>query len=105
MPNAKAQNGRTPLHLAVEQGQEDLVALLLNNKADPNALDSEGRTPLDLTKPQAAHDLWDSAAGFRSRFRPSNASGSSNVPPCRKSRNCSGSGVRWTRSRAWIRSN
>jgi Ankyrin repeats (many copies)/Ankyrin repeat len=38
----------TPLHLAVDSGHEDIVELLLANKADINAKNKLGETPLDL---------------------------------------------------------
>lgn len=38
------EDGLTPLHMAVIQGNLNLVNLLLANKADVNALDSEGHS-------------------------------------------------------------
>lgn len=38
------EDGFTPLHLAVIQGNMALVNLLLANKADVNALDNEGHS-------------------------------------------------------------
>jgi hypothetical protein len=42
--------GRTPLMLAVEQGQLDRVRVLLGRGADPNAADQNGVTPLKLAQ-------------------------------------------------------
>lgn len=45
--NAKDEEGRTPLHWAVDRSHEDLVTVLLDSlKADPNARDNDGATPL-----------------------------------------------------------
>lgn len=41
---AADEDGFTPLHLAVIQGNMSLVNLLLANKADVNALDNEGHS-------------------------------------------------------------
>lgn len=38
--------GDTPLHVAVWNARVDVVAFLLERKADPNAKDADGRTPL-----------------------------------------------------------
>lgn len=38
------EDGLTPLHMAVIQGNLNLVNLLLANKADVNVLDSEGHS-------------------------------------------------------------
>ncbi|HBS06603.1 MAG TPA: hypothetical protein DEA96_16660 [Leptospiraceae bacterium] len=51
-PDAEIKDamGRTPLHLCVELGREDLVDALLNLGADPNSRDRDGVTPLNLCK-------------------------------------------------------
>ncbi|KAK5868626.1 hypothetical protein PBY51_009623 [Eleginops maclovinus] len=47
--NAGGENGWTPLHLACHQGGPEVVAKLLEVKADPNVSeDSEGWTPLHV---------------------------------------------------------
>ncbi|XP_033488069.1 ankyrin repeat and protein kinase domain-containing protein 1 [Epinephelus lanceolatus] len=47
--NAGGKNGWTPLHLACHQGEPEVVAKLLEAKADPNVSeDSEGWTPLHV---------------------------------------------------------
>lgn len=38
------EDGFTPLHLAVIQGNMSLVSLLLANKGDVNSLDNEGHS-------------------------------------------------------------
>jgi len=40
------ENGTSPLHLAAELGNEDIVSLLLENGACVDAQDNEGETPL-----------------------------------------------------------
>lgn len=42
------KNGNTALHLAVEDGHEDAVRLLLSSKANRNIPNSEGKVPLSL---------------------------------------------------------
>lgn len=45
--NSKDKDGKTPLHNAVLEGDEDLVSHLCNQKGiDPNILDDEGNSPL-----------------------------------------------------------
>ena len=47
---------QTPLHVAAEEGEEEVVELLLDNKADAGLVDYEGHTALDL----AAKEEWES---------------------------------------------
>jgi ankyrin repeat protein len=44
--SSKANDGRTPLHMAAEAGHKNVAELLLANKAKVNAKDSGGFTPL-----------------------------------------------------------
>jgi ankyrin repeat protein len=46
--NARLADGRTALHVAVNQ--PEMVKLLLDHGADPNLQDNSGRTPLDIAK-------------------------------------------------------
>ena len=46
--NARDHRKRTPLHVAAEGGDEELIALLLDSKADPSVADLDGNIPLDL---------------------------------------------------------
>ena len=46
--NARNHRKRTPLHVAAEEGQEELITFLLSNKADANITDPDGYTPVDL---------------------------------------------------------
>jgi len=43
---------KTALHIACEQGQEDIAKLLVASRADLQALDSGGRTPCELAREQ-----------------------------------------------------
>jgi ankyrin repeat protein/tetratricopeptide (TPR) repeat protein len=54
--NAGAPDGSTALHIAVKKGSKEIIALLLEHKADVNARDNQGLTPLDYAegKHQAA---------------------------------------------------
>ena len=40
----------TPLHLAIQHNNEEMVDVLLKNGADVNAKDKQGKTPLDIAK-------------------------------------------------------
>jgi ankyrin repeat protein len=44
--NMKSEKGETPLHLAVQNGSQEIVDFLLSQGVDINAKDSEGNTPL-----------------------------------------------------------
>ena len=46
--NARDHRKRTPLHVAAEKGEEELITFLLDKKADSNIADLDGNTPLDL---------------------------------------------------------
>lgn len=46
--SSKEEHGYTPLHLAVQEGQKDVAAYLLANKADINARENRNETPLHI---------------------------------------------------------
>lgn len=46
--SSKDKNGKTPLHLAVEEDHKDVAEFLINHGADVNARDESGSAPLDL---------------------------------------------------------
>lgn len=48
LTNRHAENQRTPLHYAAWGGHTNVVAWLLEQKADIDALDDEGQAPLDF---------------------------------------------------------
>lgn len=52
--NAHDYHRKTPLHIAAEECEENLLSLLLENKADTGLTDVDGNTPLDI----AAKKQW-----------------------------------------------
>jgi len=70
-PNQKDDEGRTPLHYAVEY--VDIAELLIRHGADPNARDKIGRTPLHYVKrPEVAELLIKAGADINARDRDGN---------------------------------
>jgi ankyrin repeat protein len=55
--DARDEAGRTPLMLAVTQGQIEVVRLLLARGADPNAADNAGHTPLQQARQQNSREI------------------------------------------------
>ncbi|WP_419906203.1 ankyrin repeat domain-containing protein [Hoeflea sp.] len=49
-PNARDEEGRTPLHWAAAFGTAETVTALLDAGADPNARDEDDETPFDFAK-------------------------------------------------------
>jgi uncharacterized protein len=47
-PNAREQDGYTPLHAATQNGHEDMIRILLYGGADLTLRGKDGKTPLDL---------------------------------------------------------
>ena len=70
-PNARAENGDTPLHKAARKGRTEAIAALLNAGADHNARDEDGRTPLHIAalfgRTQAIAALLDAGADHNAR--------------------------------------
>ena len=58
--NARDHRKRTPLHVAAEVGDEELIAFLLDKNADSNVADLDGNTPLDI----AAKEQYESVFNF-----------------------------------------
>ncbi|UYV81345.1 hypothetical protein LAZ67_20000861 [Cordylochernes scorpioides] len=52
--NSRNKFSKTPLHLASYKGNDKIVALLLQNKADPKIMDNKGLTPLHYAA-EASH--------------------------------------------------
>jgi uncharacterized protein len=50
-PNGRGEGGFTPLHSAAQNGDVELVRLLLEHGADASATASDSRTPADLAPP------------------------------------------------------
>lgn len=46
--NLKDSDGKTPLHLAVENSYEKIVVRLIANGADINIADASGSKPIDI---------------------------------------------------------
>jgi cytohesin len=59
-PNAKDEDGRTPLHYAAEKGHAEIVKVLLKRGADPRIADNRGRIPLDYANDSAIRSLLES---------------------------------------------
>ena len=55
--NIKDHEGRTPLHLAIQYSQTDMILALINKGADVNAPDNKGRTPLHYNRSNRAISL------------------------------------------------
>lgn len=56
---AQNSDGMTPLHLAVQQGNIDILERLIDRKADVNAQNKDGMTPLHLAVQQDSADILD----------------------------------------------
>ena len=65
-PNGRDVRGRTPLHIATEEGWPDIARLLLDAGADPSIRDNEGRTPAAAARrpPAAGMRAINPAAGY-----------------------------------------
>ena len=55
--NIQDQSGYTPLHLSIEEGNENLCSLLLKHNADVNIQDKSGYTPLHLSIKEGNENL------------------------------------------------
>ncbi|MGD0663330.1 MAG: ankyrin repeat domain-containing protein [Syntrophorhabdales bacterium] len=55
--HSRDSNGRTPLHLAAQEGNKGIAELLLTSKADINAKDNNGWTPLQMATTYARKDV------------------------------------------------
>jgi len=59
-PNAKDNDGWTPLHWAAQDGHVEIVKILLERGADPRIADNRGHIPLDYAKDSAIRSLLES---------------------------------------------
>ncbi|KAF3181117.1 hypothetical protein TWF788_006618 [Orbilia oligospora] len=55
--NVRNLAGATPLSIVVENGEQEIVSLLLKGGADPNIQDNEGHTPLSLAMDFSHQDI------------------------------------------------
>jgi ankyrin repeat protein len=56
--NARDNNGVTPLHIAAENGNCDLVSILIANGADVNVKDKAGESPLARARKSSPDPDW-----------------------------------------------
>ena len=70
-PNTRTEDGRTPLHLAVENITSAAIVVLLDAGADPETQSDDGRTPLHLAAneggPENVDALLDAGANIEAR--------------------------------------
>ena len=62
--NARDHRMRTPLHVAVEEGEKELIKYLLDKKADSNITDLDGNTPLDLAAKKKQERMEEQESAF-----------------------------------------
>jgi ankyrin repeat protein len=54
-PNIREQGGYTPLHAAAQNGDEEMIRILIYGGADLTIKSDDGKTPLDLAM-DAGHE-------------------------------------------------
>ena len=67
--DARARDGRTPLHVAAARRSEDTVGVLLDAGADGTARTASGETPLDKAHKPVSNAAIDYAETDQARFR------------------------------------
>ncbi len=55
--NLQGPDGCTPLHMAAEAGDPEMIAILLDHQADPHIQTTSGRTAIDIVQAVAANSL------------------------------------------------
>ncbi len=57
-PNLRCANGKTPLLLAIDKGNVEMVKLMLSKGADPSLDGPDGRKPLHLALMQGYDEIF-----------------------------------------------
>ncbi len=76
--NMKSEKGQTPLHFAVQNGNQEIVEFLISQGADINVRDGEGNTPLIMA---IALEKTDTAAFLLSNGADVKIKNAQNEPP------------------------
>jgi ankyrin repeat protein len=56
-PNPENESNQTPFHEALEGGHDEIIQILVENKADVNIRDKDGNTALHLAVKRQSGDL------------------------------------------------
>jgi ankyrin repeat protein len=67
MIDAQGQFGQTPLHVAVINGQTEIVRLLLERGADAHVRDENGKTPSELGSQYGYHEIVELLSKYRAK--------------------------------------
>jgi ankyrin repeat protein len=56
-PNLENESNQTPFHEALEGGHDEIIQILVENKADVNTRDKDGNTALHLAVKYTKRDI------------------------------------------------